>query len=506
MKNQFTILPGEYWWGGSVNQGHQMPFHEKSVCEFDPLFSKQSDQFAPFFVSSKGRYIWSEKPFALKAEAGVITCEGHDEILLKDGFDSLRGAYLAACQAHFPFTRSLPDKRFFIQPQYNTWIELGTDQTADNILHYAKGILAHGLPAGILMIDEGWQQEYGTFEFNKTKIPDPAKLIYELHQMGFSVMLWVTPNVACAGTQYCKLRDKNFLIRDKNGDIAIREWWTGFSAVLDLSNPDAKKWYHEELKRLQTCYGVDGFKFDAADAYFYRDDDQTYLPLLAREQTAVFNAVGAEYPFNEFRAAWKYGGQPIVARLQDKNHSWNNFGLNTLISHTLMQGLLGYAYCCPDMVGGGEISSFASGKKMDEELFVRWAQANALMGMMQMSLSPWRVLNEENTDRVIAALKLHAAMGEEIYALAQNASVTGEPIVRSMAYVFPNAGFETITDQFMLGEKHLVAPVITPKATERTVALPEGSWLGWNQRKYKGGQTISVPVTMDDLPYFRSTD
>ena len=90
MKKQFTILPGEYWWGGSVNQGHQMPFHEKSVCEFDPLFSKQSDQFAPFFVSSKGRYIWSEKPFILKAKAGGITCEGHDEILLKDGFGSLR--------------------------------------------------------------------------------------------------------------------------------------------------------------------------------------------------------------------------------------------------------------------------------------------------------------------------------------------------------------------------------------------------------------------------------
>ena len=96
--------------------------------------------------------------------------------------------------------------------------------------------------------------------------------------------------------------------------------------------------------------------------------------------------------------------------------------------------------------------------------------------------------------------------GEGIYALAQNASVTGEPIVRSMAYVYPNAGFETITDQFMLGEKYLVAPVITPKATERTVVLPEGNWLGRNQRKYTGGQIISVSVTMDDLPYFVSVD
>ena len=158
------------------------------------------------------------------------------------------------------------------------------------------------------------------------------------------------------------------------------------------------------------------------------------------------------------------------------------------------------------MVGGGDLSSFANEKKIDEELFVRWAQVNALMGMMQMSLSPWRVLNEESTNRVIAALKLHAAMGEEIYALVQNASVTGEPIVRSIAYVYPNAEFETITDQFMLDEKYLVAPVITPKAVERIVVLHEGNWLGWNQQKYTGGQTISVSVTMDDLPYFVSVD
>lgn len=71
------------------------------------------------------------------------------------------------------------------------------------------------------MIDEGWQQDYGVFEFNKTKIPDPARLIYDLHQMGFAVMLWVTPNVACAGPHYYPLRDKGYLLRDKDGKIAI---------------------------------------------------------------------------------------------------------------------------------------------------------------------------------------------------------------------------------------------------------------------------------------------
>ena len=95
-------------------------FSQKSTCKFDPDEGQQNDQFAPFFVSSKGRYIWSERPFILRVEAGTIICEGKEEILLKDGYVTLRDAYLAACHAHFPFTNSLPDKRFFTQPQYNT--------------------------------------------------------------------------------------------------------------------------------------------------------------------------------------------------------------------------------------------------------------------------------------------------------------------------------------------------------------------------------------------------
>ena len=49
MKKQYLILPGEYWWGGCVNQGYLMPFSQKSTCKFDPDEGQQNDQFAPFF-------------------------------------------------------------------------------------------------------------------------------------------------------------------------------------------------------------------------------------------------------------------------------------------------------------------------------------------------------------------------------------------------------------------------------------------------------------------------
>ena len=503
MENLSLEMPeNEFWWGGAVNRGAEMPFHRDSSFFLDMRGDREGDQYAPLFLSSRGRFLWSEKAFALQAEKGRIRCEGGARITLTEGCGSLKGAYLAAMQAHFPFEKKVPDHRFFDRPQYNTWIELGTEQTAENILRYARGILENRMQPGILMIDEGWAEDYGTFEFNTRRIPDPAALTAQLHEMGFLVMLWVTPNIACAGDRFRQLRENGWLVRDASGKPACREWWNGFSAVLDLTNPDAVSWYHEQLGSLTRRYGIDGFKFDAGDWYFYRDDDLTFRQIAAREHTSLFNRIGESYPLNEFRAAWKFGGRPIVTRLQDKKHSWDRFGINTLIPNTVMQGLLGYAYGCPDMVGGGEIGSFAGRKELDEELFVRWAQASALMGMMQMSIAPWRVLSPENAELVREAMQLHTGLGERIVRLAEHAMETGEPVVRAMAYEFPEEGMDQVTGQFMLGGDLLAAPVTEKGAVTKTVRLPKGTWRGWNGERYEGGGTVMVEARLRDTPYF----
>ncbi len=200
---KITIKDGEYWWGGSVNQGHNMPFSKDTDYSFDLIGGGETDQFAPLLLSSTGRYVWSEEAFTIGIKNGEISLEGNSEIRLYEGYENLKGAYLAAMAKHFPFTGEMPDELFWKAPQYNTWIELGTDQTTEKILDYAKGILENGLPAGVLMIDGGWQEDYGIYdEFNRRKIPDPKYLTDELHKMGFKVRMWVSPVIASAGAIY----------------------------------------------------------------------------------------------------------------------------------------------------------------------------------------------------------------------------------------------------------------------------------------------------------------
>ena len=50
-----------------------------------------------------------------------------------------------------------------------------------DVLNYAKQVLANGMPAGVLMIDDNWSNYYGHFDFDKEKFPDAKAMIDELH-------------------------------------------------------------------------------------------------------------------------------------------------------------------------------------------------------------------------------------------------------------------------------------------------------------------------------------
>ena len=81
-------------------------------------------------------------------------------------------------------------------PQYNTWIEMEWGCTQEKVLSYARDILAHGYPAGVLMIDDCWCRAYGDWEFDASRFPSPKGMVDELHRMGFKVMLWCCPFVS----------------------------------------------------------------------------------------------------------------------------------------------------------------------------------------------------------------------------------------------------------------------------------------------------------------------
>lgn len=498
-----ALLDQENWWGGLVDDGLSMPYG-KEIFYRDHRFNNSSNQGMPLLISDKGRYIWSNVGFEYTITPEYIEIHSTEPITVDLVGSSLKEAFLYVSQKYFKSNHKLPYEGLFTSPQYNTWIELMYDQEEEAIKTYADTIINKEMPEGVFIIDDNWQEDYGVWEFSKARFNDPKGTIDHLHKLGFKVMLWVCPFISPDCLTYRQLRDKGYLLKDVHGEMAIRSWWNGYSAVLDFTNPDAKKWFTDRLDYLMTQYGIDGFKFDAGDARFYRDNDQTFDALAtANDQCTVFNNLGEEYSLNEMRAAWKNAGQGLAQRLADKNHTWDNNGLQNLIPNGLAQGLMGYSFTSPDMIGGGEYLNFLeSALNVDEELVVRYAQCSALFPMMQFSVAPWRILNEENFQLCRDAALLHEQYGDHIMELAKESAITGEPIIRHMEYVFPHCGYSHLNEQFMLGDTILVAPVVRKGCTEKEITFPKGTWKGDDDSIVEGPCTIKVDAPISRLPYY----
>ncbi len=505
MTYYLTCLADEFWWGGAVAQGMEMPLTASSDYELNGTINRTDNQYNALFVSSRGRYIYAEHGCILRFEAGgqITLSEVRGGADISEGHGTLKGAYRAAAARHFASGKHVPEE-MIVAPQYCTWVEMLRHVSAGKLEAYAEGIVKKGMTPGIMIVDDGWMRDYGDWRFDETKVPDPAATLRRLHALGFKTVLWVCPFVNRSARDFAQLAKSGALVRDAAGEIAMRRWWNGTSAVLDMSSPAAVEWLRGRLDALRAL-GADGFKFDAGDAGYYDSDDRTYGNVTPNGQCMLWARFAAKYEYSELRACVGMGGQPVMQRLADKNSCWEGKkGILSLIPNMLQAGLSGYPYCCPDMVGGGQEADFGDGSEHDDELMVRSCQCAALMPSMQFSYAVWNRSPRPVQDIVRSCVRLRGGYGAYLRSLLAECVRTHDPLMRHMEYEFPAQGLARVNDQFMLGDKLLVAPVLYRGMTERSVILPAGCRWKYlpDGKMYDGGQTVQVAAPLAVLPYF----
>ncbi|NJK98389.1 MAG: hypothetical protein HC905_28855, partial [Bacteroidales bacterium] len=78
-----------------------------------------------------------------------------------------------------------------------------------------------------------WQEDYGIWTFTRD-VPRSKKMVNQLHEMGFKVMLWICPFVSADQTMLMQslLKEKAFLMqqidnknREYAEDPALIKWW-----------------------------------------------------------------------------------------------------------------------------------------------------------------------------------------------------------------------------------------------------------------------------------------
>ena len=512
LEENFPLRTGGHWFGGNVTSGHLWPL-ETGESVFDP-FRATSNQTTPVWLASSGAGIfvptYARMGFSInRARDGLLTFH-------EDGSGSLVYQLIAApniAEAYRVFVSLagkpavVPPKEYFSEPIFNTWIEYMTKVSQTDMETYARKIRDSGFPCRILMLDDGWLAHYGDNRFQKDKFPDPKKMVDEIHHLGFRFVLWQVPFVEKDSINFEPLRSRGFLVLDASGKSpAMVRWWNGMAAMVDLSNPQAYQWYLGELQALERDYGVDGYKLDAGDAEYFRPEFVTFGGITPNRYTDLWAGLGRYFAINELRVSWLAQPWGLVERLRDKSSDWNvKTGLGAIVRHGLTETLIGYPYFCPDIIGGGLEGSFLQkGYRMDEELFLRWTEASALMPMMQFSYAPWR-LSPATAAEVKRYALLHRDLGDYIYSLALAAKKDGSPIVKPLFFRNPEDERTYLAeDQFLLGDRFLVAPVLRKGAVARDVYLPVGTWKDfWTGRIYRGGQTLKdFPAPVEVLPVF----
>jgi len=96
-------------------------------------------------------------------------------------------------------------------------------------------------------------------------------------------------------------------------------------------------------------------------------------------------------------------------------------------------------------------------------------------------------------------------MRDYIRRLMKEAHEMGTPIMRTLFYEFPDdpKSWE-VRDEYLFGDRYLVAPVLSAGMKARDVYLPSGSrWKNHTDGSvHEGGCTVSAPAPLHIIPVF----
>ncbi|HYO36380.1 MAG TPA: TIM-barrel domain-containing protein [Geodermatophilus sp.] len=387
------------------------------------------------------------------------------------------------------------------------WMSRITYTSQAEVEQVAARLREHRIPCDVIHVDTGWFATDYTCDltFSPERFPDPAGMCARLAEQGFKVSLWQWPNYNVASPLFDEGVEGGYLARRSSGHTYTYAGGYGEDAgFVDFSHPEAVAWYQGKLAALFDA-GVAAIKVDYGEgappgaryAHASPTGMRNLYPLLYQE--AVWNASVAARGEGEAvlwaRAGWA-GSQryPVhwsgdgVARFED---------LACVLRATLSMGLSGFPFYAHDIGGFSGLP--------DGELYVRWAQLGLLSSHARAHGAPPREPWEFGADVeevVRRFVELRYRLLPYLWTESVAAGRTSLPVVRPLLLEFPDDPVAAdVDDQYLLGDRLLVAPVLEEGVRSRRVYLPAGTWVHpFTGVVTEGGGFSTVDAPLDVVP------
>ncbi|UII25655.1 glycoside hydrolase family 31 protein [Fulvivirga maritima] len=381
------------------------------------------------------------------------------------------------------------------------------------------------IPCDVIHLDIDYMNGYRCFTWDKTRFPDPAKMIADLRTQGFKIVVIIDPGIKVDKNYfvYKQGMDNDYFCIRADGPKMKGSVWPGPCYFPDFTNPKVRTWWASLYEGLMNDDGVAGvwndmnepavfeegsFPRDVRHDYdghpcSHRKGHNVYGMQMARatyEGQKQFLKPQNKRPFTISRSG--YAGLQRFASVWtgDNMATWDHLRIANTQCQRLSASGISFA--------GSDVGGFIG--TPSGELYVRWVQMATFHPFFRTHSSgdhgdkePW-VFEKEFTDIVKKFIEFRYQLLPYIYTVFWQYAERGTPMLKSL-HMVTQGDVQSYyrEEEFLLGDHILVCPMSLESSIKRAVYLPKGKWYNyWNNEVSEGGQEIQVVASLQEIPLF----
>ncbi len=512
---------------------YQQPQLDLKGCILE-LAQRNSQISVPFLLSSRGYGFLLNHAGVGEAAFGANFTQWREVCSDEIDYWIVSGSPKQILERYTAVTGRAPD---FPGNMLGLWQSKLRYRTQEEVLSVAREYHRRGLPLDVIVIDFFHWVRQGDWAFDPDYFPDPAAMTRELNALGTRCMVSVWPTVDRKSVNFAPMRERGLLVRTERGSVQCFDF-QGDTVIYDATNPAARDYLWEQIERNYYRNGIDGFWLDEAEPEYCAYDFDHF-----RYDAGPVAKTGNLYPrahAEGFYRKMKEAGQRDIVNLT--RSAWvgsarcgavvwsgdilSNFeSLRDQLAGGLNIGIAGIPWWTTDTGGFfGDVTAPGF-----SELLIRWFEFSVFSPVLRLhgdrgphdipclssldyggGFSPTGRDNElwsygEETYEILKKfLFLRLSMKDYLKEVFAEASAKGYPVMRPLFFEFPEdpRAWE-ISDEYMLGSRLLVAPVLYEGMRRRSVYLPKGTW----RRFPGGGGTLpggeyETDAPLDEIPVF----
>lgn len=497
MRERLTLSVGELIYGMGE---HFTPFVRNGQTieiwnEDGGTSTEQAYKNIPFYLSSRGYGVFVNHPEQVSFEVASESVSAVQFSVAGEQLDYMLINGPTMKEALMRYT-DITGKPSLPAPwTFGLWLSTSftTDYDEKTVTEFVDGMLERDIPLAVFHFDCCWMKEFhwSDMRWDSGVFPDPKGMLARLKEKGVKICVWINSYIGQESVMFEEGLKGGYFLKRPNGDVWQWDMWQPGMAIVDFTNPAACAWYASKLEALMDM-GVDCFKTDfgeriPTDVVYYDGSDPMkmhnyYTYLYNRtvyetvkkkkgEKEAILFARSATAGCQKFPVHW--GGD-----------CWSDY---ESMEQSLRGGLSltssGFGFWSHD-IGGFESTSTA-------DVYKRWCAFGLLSTHSRLHGShsyrvPW-LYDEEAVEVVRRFTKLKASLMPYLYRNAVETSLTGIPMMRSMALEYPeDKNCAYLAAQYFLGDSLLVAPIFNEKSMAEYY-LPEGTWTSFLTSEVKEG-------------------